>query len=118
LYFFASGILSYFAITLLASAALLGQEFRGTFSGQVRARRRRYCQSESHRHTKRDEVKAETLSSETGEYTIPFLTPGEYEIAAEIAGFKTHKREGLTLGILAAVIIHPAPSESRQPPMR
>ena len=97
---FVTRIYAVAAIALLASAALLGQEFRGTFSGQVRdAQGAAIAKVKITATQKGTGVKAETLSSETGEYTIPFLTPGEYEIAAEMSGFKTYKREGLTLSI-------------------
>jgi len=36
-------------------------------------------------------------SSETGNYTIPQLRVGDYEISVEQAGFKTFRREGLSL---------------------
>src|SRR5581483_11870467 len=39
------------------------------------------------------------MSEETGQYTIPFLAPGEYEISAEVTGFKRYVRSGLTLSI-------------------
>ncbi len=88
------------AIALCASAALFGQEFRGTFSGLVTdAQGAAIAKAKIVAIEKSTGNKAETLSSETGEYTIPFLTPGEYEITAEMAGFKTYKREGLTLSL-------------------
>ena len=36
-------------------------------------------------------------SSETGNYTIPQLRVGDYEVSVEQTGFKSFKREGLTL---------------------
>ncbi len=88
------------SVALLASAVSYAQEFRGTFTGQVRDSQGAAIAKVKITATQKGTgIKAETASSETGEYTIPFLTPGEYEIAAEIAGFKTYKREGLTLSI-------------------
>src|SRR5580704_9038276 len=88
------------AIALLASAASFAQENRGTFSGLVTdAQGAAIAKAKITAIEKSTGNKSETLSSETGEYTIPFLAPGVYEITAEMSGFKTYKREGLTLSI-------------------
>ena len=88
------------ASALLALTALFAQEFRGTFSGLVTdAHGAAIAKAKIVAIEKATGNKSETLSSATGEYTIPFLAPGEYEITAEMAGFKTYKREGLTLSI-------------------
>ncbi len=88
------------AIALLALSALFAQEFRGTFSGLVTDQQgAAIAKAKITAIEKATGNKSETLSSATGEYTIPFLAPGDYEITAEIAGFKTYKREGLTLSI-------------------
>jgi hypothetical protein len=87
-------------IACLASTALFAQEFRGTFSGLVTDAQGAAMPNVKITATeKATATKSETVSSATGEYTIPFLVPGEYEITAEITGFKTYKREGLTLSI-------------------
>jgi len=44
---------------------------------------------------------AAAVSSDSGEYTIPFLTPGIYEISAEAPGFK--KFLGLLLNRKAVI---------------
>ena len=44
-------------------------------------------------------TKSETVSEDSGQYTIPFVAPGEYEITAEVTGFKRYVRSGLTLNI-------------------
>jgi hypothetical protein len=88
------------AIALLASTASLAQEFRGTFSGLVTdAQGAAMPKVKITATEKATGVKSETFSSATGEYTIPFLAPGEYEITAEMTGFKTYQREGLTLSV-------------------
>jgi len=38
-------------------------------------------------------------TSDSGDYTITNLAPGSYEIIAEAAGFRTHKRTGIVLEI-------------------
>lgn len=39
------------------------------------------------------------ISSERGAFRFPALSPGVYEVAAELAGFKTVKREGLIVSV-------------------
>src|SRR5580692_11158096 len=88
------------AIAVLASTASFAQEFRGAFSGLVTDAQGAAMPNVKLVATeKATGNKSDTVSSATGEYTIPFLAPGEYEITAEIPGFKTYKREGLTLSI-------------------
>src|SRR5713226_8272217 len=38
-------------------------------------------------------------SNQAGNYTVPFLVPGVYDIHAEMAGFKRAERKGLTLQV-------------------
>jgi hypothetical protein len=38
-------------------------------------------------------------SNEVGDYTIPYLNPGRYEMVASAAGFRTHKRAEFTLAV-------------------
>ena len=88
------------AFALLASTAAFPQEFRGAFSGQVTdAQGAAIAKAKVVATEKATGNKSETLTSATGEYAIPFLAPGEYEITAVMSGFKTYKREGLTLSI-------------------
>lgn len=88
------------AVAVCAAATLCGQEFRGTFSGTVTdpsgapIPRVKITAREIHTGGK-----SETLSSASGEYSIPFLSPGDYELIAEAPGFKVHTRRGLTLSI-------------------
>ena len=43
-------------------------------------------------------TKASTVSDASGQYTIPFLSTGMYEVAAEAQGFKKFVRSGLDIG--------------------
>jgi hypothetical protein len=85
---------------MLAAAALYGQEFRGTFSGVVTD-----PQGSAMPNVRVTAIqtatgnKSETVSSTTGEFTIPFLGPGEYSIIADSPGFKHYERKGLTLSL-------------------
>src|SRR6266567_7262886 len=66
-----------------------------------RYRRSRRCrrQGEDSRHRDAHRREIGTVSEASGAYTIPFLAPGEYEIAAEAPGFKRSVRQGLKLGM-------------------
>src|SRR6266699_788682 len=39
------------------------------------------------------------VTNETGDYTVPLLPIGNYEISAELPGFKTATKSGITLNI-------------------
>src|SRR5690606_14500821 len=42
-------------------------------------------------------VSNSATTNETGYYEVPFLLPGNYQVAAEAAGFKRSIRSGITL---------------------
>ncbi len=42
-------------------------------------------------------TKYETISTETGNYTLPQLPPGVYQITIELPGFKRYVRQGITV---------------------
>jgi hypothetical protein len=90
--------LTLFASVVLLSASLGAQEFRGVFSGSITDPKGAPIPKAKVIATQtRTGAKSETFSENSGEYTIPFLTPGEYEISAEAQGFKRYARAGLTL---------------------
>jgi hypothetical protein len=82
----------------LTIARLFAQEYRGTFSGSITDQQGaaipgvRVAATET-----RTGTKATATSEPTGAYSIPFLAPGQYEITAEVTGFKRFVRRGLTL---------------------
>jgi hypothetical protein len=85
---------------------LSAQEFRGTFSGTVTdAQGAAVAKAKIVATETRTGAKSETVSEASGAYTIPFLAPGEYEIAAEVPGFKRSVRQGMTLGMGAHPVI-------------
>jgi len=90
--------LSALAAVCLIASPVFAQEFRGTFSGTVTdaqgaaIAKAKIVATETHTG-----VKTTALSEDTGAYTIPFLALGEYEITAEVSGFKTFVRRGITL---------------------
>ena len=88
-----------FLFALLTTATLLSaQEFRGTFSGSVTdAQGAAIPKAKIVAIETRTNTKANAVSEATGEYTIPFLAPGIYNISAEAAGFKKYTQQGITL---------------------
>jgi len=83
---------------VLFVGTLAAQEFRGTFSGRVTdAQGAAMPKVKVTAIQKETGNKSETLSSDTGEYTLPFLALGAYDMTAEIQGFKTYKRSGLSI---------------------
>jgi hypothetical protein len=86
-----------FAAVLLP-ALLRAQEFRATLSGSVTDRQGAAIAKAKVIATEtQTRDKSETLTETTGEYTIPFLKPGAYQITVEAPGFKKAVRQGLTL---------------------
>jgi hypothetical protein len=84
---------------LLGVAALISaQEFRGAFSGSVTDAQGSAVPKAKITVTEtRTNTKSTAISEGTGEYTIPFLAPGIYDISAEAPGFKTYIQHGMTL---------------------
>lgn len=88
---------------LLACCAVLAplalaQEFRGTISGlvldpsgaPVGAAKVSVVETKTG-------TRVETTSDAAGQYTAPFLLPGDYDVTAKFAGFKEYVRKGLHL---------------------
>ena len=91
--------------SFLVSCAV-AQEFRGTISGSV---------TDAHgagmpnvkivAMEVQTASKSETLSDAAGQYTLPFLAPGVYQIAAEAAGFKRFVQDRLTVDMGAHPVL-------------
>jgi hypothetical protein len=88
-----------FLFALLGTAALLSaQEFRGTFSGSVTDSQGAAVPKAKIVITEtRTGAKANATTETSGEFTIPFLAPGLYDVSAEAPGFKKFIQQGLTL---------------------
>ena len=89
-----------FMLLLLAIAVCLSaQEFRGTLTGRVTDPSGLGVPSAKLVVTKSDtNTRSETVSGPDGNYTLPFLAPGPYEVSAEVAGFKKYVRSGIEIG--------------------
>jgi hypothetical protein len=95
-----------FVAALVLPCAAFAQEFRGTFSGAVTdAQGAGLAKAKIVVTETQTGVKSTAVAELTGEYTIPFLSPGIYEITAEAPGFKKSVRRGITLSAGAHPII-------------
>lgn len=87
-----------FLLALIVPALLLAQEFRGTISGAVADPDGAGIAGVHITATEsRTGTKTQTQTNSDGQYTLPFLLPGDYTIAAETTGFKTFLRQGIHL---------------------
>jgi hypothetical protein len=84
---------------LFLSLAAFGQEYRGAISGAVTDRTGAVIPGAKVTVTETQKgTKIETVSESTGQYNVPMLLPGDYEIAVQAPGFKTFTRKGLHVG--------------------
>jgi hypothetical protein len=83
---------------LCVPAALMAQEFRGTISGKVVDPQNALVPNAKIEATEtRTGAKSRTVSDTAGRYSIPFLAPGAYQIAATSPGFKRFVQDGISL---------------------
>ncbi len=74
------------------------QEFRGSISGAVTDTSGASIPGVRVSVTEeRTGTKVQTISDTTGKYTIPFLAPGDYDVQADMKGFKAFVRKGVHL---------------------
>jgi len=87
------------AVAILLSSWCFAQEFRSTLTGKVTDPSGATVPNAQVIATKTDtNTHFETKSSADGLYTIPFLSPGAYELTAEAAGFKKFVQSGIQIG--------------------
>ena len=86
-------------LALFLSSASFGQEFRGTISGIVTDPTGASIAGAKVTATEvRTGTKTQAVSESTGQYTLPFLAPGRYQINAQMQGFKEYVRKDINLG--------------------
>jgi hypothetical protein len=84
---------------LFFSGAAFCQEYRATISGAVTDPSGSAVPKATIVATEtRTNSKAKSISDNQGQYTIPFLAPGEYSLTAEAPGFKQFLRQQIQLG--------------------
>src|SRR3977135_36417 len=89
---------------LLALTAAFGQSDRGTITGTI-ADPAGAVVANAPVEAKNTETGAEfqRASHATGNYTLPQLPVGNYEISVTVAGFKKYVRQSLTVGVAQTV---------------
>jgi hypothetical protein len=93
-----TGLLSLLICILLFPAGARAQEFRGTISGSVVDQSGAFVPDadvtiqESHTGTIN-----KTATGKSGQYVVPFLSPGTYSITVTKAGFEAFTRNGIEL---------------------
>lgn len=92
-------LVKYCALLALAAAPLLAQEFRGTISGSVAdATGAKVANVKLTATETRTGTITTAQSDSSGEYSIPFLSPGTYRVTAETSGFKRYVHDNIDLG--------------------
>ncbi len=87
------------ALFLTFPGLLLAQEFRGTISGSVTDRTGAVIPSVKITVTEvQTNTRLQVTSALSGQYTAPFLSPGDYDIVAQAPGFHEAIRKGVHLG--------------------
>jgi hypothetical protein len=100
------GFTSMFTSSLRVCAALMlalsiasAQEFRSTLSGRVLDSSGAAIPGIKVTATNNDTgARFETATSDSGEYTLPFLAPGPYRLNVEARGFKSYVQERIQIG--------------------
>lgn len=85
---------------LLVAGPAFGQETRGTITGIVTDSQGAVLPGAAVTVTNTaTNTSTSTVTTGDGVYTVPFLTPGRYTVAAEVAGFKKLVREGIEVRV-------------------
>src|SRR5262249_33238148 len=89
---------AFLVIWLIVGATLRAQETRATISGTTLDPSGAVVPNANVTAVEiRTGVRISTVSDSTGNYNIPFLAPGEYELSAEATGFGHFVRRGIVL---------------------
>ena len=81
-------------------APLRAQESRGTITGRVVDSTGAVVAGAEVRAVNRETgANSAVKSNESGNYTVPFLTPGTYDLTADFAGFKRIERQGVQVRV-------------------
>src|SRR5260370_9542861 len=101
-----NSMLNRLACLIVVPVLLHAQEFRATITGRVTDQSNSAVASVAVqvRNVNTNEV-ASGVTDNQGNYTVPFLRPGNYTVSVEAPGFQKPVREGLTIhGSQAATI--------------
>jgi hypothetical protein len=95
------------AVLFVAAACASAQESRGQILGRVTDPSGAVIVGATVRATNAaTNVVTTANTSETGDYTLPFLVAGDYEVSAESTGFKKIQRKGILVRIQDSVTLN------------
>src|SRR5437773_11469180 len=87
-------------VLLLSVSFVFGQTARGTITGTVTDVTSAVIPGVSITATNREtSSRYETITTETGNYTLTQLPAGVYELSVELPGFKKYVRQGITVQV-------------------
>src|SRR3981081_3015110 len=93
-------IITALAVVLATVSGAAAQEFRGAITGRVNDKSGGVLPGVTVTATNvATNVSSTTVTTGEGLFTIPYLIPGTYTVAAELSGFKKAVREGLDVRI-------------------
>src|SRR2546426_4446349 len=101
---FVAGII---ALIVSGNGLVFGQEFSATMSGVVHDANGGLVPGVgvTAKHIESGLTRT-VITSETGSYRMPALPVGEYEVTAELSGFKQQVRRGVTLGVAQEAVVN------------
>ena len=100
-------LIGIFGVIALASGLVSGQSFSAVISGVVRDATGAVLPgvSVTAKHTESGLTRT-VNTSETGDYRMPSLPVGAYEVTAELSGFKQQVRRGINLVVAQEAVVN------------
>jgi hypothetical protein len=84
------------ALLCLLAGSAVAQDFRGSVTGRITDESGAVLPGVTVTVTNKDtNVATDTITNDTGTYTLPYLQPGMYSISAELQGFRKVARENV-----------------------
>src|SRR5438034_1535329 len=100
-------LIGIFGVIALASGLVSGQSFSATISGVVRDATGAVLPGVSVTAKRTESGLTRTVNtSETGDYRMPSLPVGAYEMTAELSGFKQQVRRGINLVVAQEAVVN------------
>src|SRR5437899_3233009 len=103
----ATTLIGIFGVIALASGLVFGQNFSAAISGVVRDATGAVLPgvSVTAKHTETGLTRT-VITNETGDYRMPALPVGAYEVTAELSGFKQQVRRGINLVVAQEAVVN------------
>ena len=103
----ATTLIGIFGVIALASGLVFGQNFSAAISGAVRDPTGAVLPGVSVTAKQNETGLTRTvITNETGDYRMPALPVGAYEVTAELSGFKQQVRRGVTLVVAQEGVVN------------